>query len=397
MRTALTVALLFGLLAADDPTYHLAIGDPARRDREVPVVLDAIVTGATGAVVTPRTLVEHLQDTSILLIGETHTSTESHRVQFQTIEALHAAGRTVIVGLEMFPYTEQPSLDAWTDGTWRDGDFVTKARWYEHWGYHWGYYEDIFRFARAAGLPMVALNAPRDVVSAVRRQGLDGLPPDQAKHLPPSVDVDSAEHLMLFKASFEEGDSLHGGMTDEAWKSMLAAQATWDAAMGWRAVRALERANASNAIVVVLVGSGHVAYGLGIERQARRWFDGEIRSIIPVPVADDDGPVSSVRGSYADFVWGVAYEPAPRHPSLGISTTAAGEGRKVIAVEPDSPAGSAGVLVGDIVLEVDGLTIDDRESLNQAVAACDWGDVPVLTLDREGRQLTLDVPLRRER
>ena len=42
--------------------------------------------------------------------------------------------------------------------------------------------------------------------------------------------------------------------------------------------------------MVVLVGSGHVAYGLGIERQARAWFDGAVSSVIAVPLADDKGP-----------------------------------------------------------------------------------------------------------
>ena len=43
--------------------------------------------------------------------------------------------------------------------------------------------------------------------------------------------------------------------------------------MAWNAVKALERlGDDPNAAVVVLVGSGHVAYGLGIERQARTYL-----------------------------------------------------------------------------------------------------------------------------
>ena len=44
----------------------------------------------------------------------------------------------------------------------------------------------------------------------------------------------------------------------------------------------------TGAIVVVLVGSGHVAYGLGIERQARRWFDGEVSTLIPLAIRQGD-------------------------------------------------------------------------------------------------------------
>ena len=100
---------------------------------------------------------------------------------------------------------------------------------------------------------------------------------------PAHVDVDSAEHLAYFKAAMSEGGATHPGMSDEALKGMLAAQATWDAAMGWNAVAALKKSNDPSAIMVVLVGSGHVAYGLGIERQARQFFDGSIATLVPVP------------------------------------------------------------------------------------------------------------------
>ena len=148
------------------------------------------------------------------------------------------------------------------------------------------------------------------------------------------MDVDSAEHLAFFKAALSEGGTTHPGMSDDALKGMLAAQATWDATMGWNAVEALKRSGDASAIMVVLVGGGHVAYGLGIERQARRFFDGGIATLVPVPTMDSDGaPVTSVRASYADFIYGVAGERDAAYPTLGISTTPGQGGRTVIDVE----------------------------------------------------------------
>ena len=139
-------------------------------------------------------------------------------------------------------------------------------------------------------MKFVAANAPREVVTAVRQKGLSSLPADQAAHLPPSIDAGSDEHMTFFKASFDDGDAMHGGMTDAAWKGMLAAQATWDGAMAWNAVKAFEQvASDPQSVVVVLVGSGHVAYGLGIERQARAYFHEPIASVIGMPIADEHG------------------------------------------------------------------------------------------------------------
>ena len=118
-----------------------------------------------------------------------------------------------------------------------------------------------------------------------------------------------------------DGDNAHPGMSDEALKGMLAAQSTWDATMGWNAVKALKASDDPKAIMVVLVGSGHVAYGVGIERQARRWIDGAVTTLVPVPVEDDKGvPITHARASYADIVYGVAGERESAYPSLGVST-----------------------------------------------------------------------------
>jgi hypothetical protein len=61
------------------------------------------------------------------------------------------------------------------------------------------------------------------------------------------------------------------------------------------------------AILVVFAGAGHVAYGLGIQRQVARLFSGRIAALVPVAVRDEKNrPVRAVRASYADFIWGVA-------------------------------------------------------------------------------------------
>ena len=401
MRLALAAALLLTWADtgwAKDPVYRLSIGDPARKDRDAAVTLDAITDTATGETIGPAELGARLAKARLVLVGETHTSVESHRVELQVIKALAEAGRHVTIALEMFPYPSQPALDVWNQGTQSEADFLASSHWYDAWGYHWGYYRDIFLFAREHRFPVVAVNAPRDVVAAVRQKGLASLPADQSAHFPPKIDVSSADHMTFFKASFDEGDAMHGGMTDAAWTSMLSAQATWDGTMAWNAVKALERVGDDpKAAVIVLVGSGHVAYGLGIERQARTYFAGPIASVIAMPIADDKGAATpSVRASYANFIWGVAREADSYWPSLGASTRAAENGRRaIIDVEKDTPASAAGLQIGDVIASIDGTTIDNREMLNRVLAGYCWGDTPLFVVSRAGADVRVTVPLRR--
>ena len=326
---------------------------------------------------------------------------EAHRVQARVVEALVAARRRVRIGLEMYPYTEQRFLDQWGDNRLTERGFLRLSRWYENWGYNWLYYRDIFLFARDRRIPMFAVNTPREVVSAIRKKGLANLTPEEAAHIPKEIDVDNADHMTFFRASFEDAEGpVHGsGMPEEMWKNMLSAQATWDATMGYNSVQSLRKDASPDSIMVVLVGSGHVAYGLGIERQARKWFDGPIATLIPVPVTNrKTGPVKSVRASYADFVWGVPEEADSLYPTLGISM-AVGQGeasRRVIMVQKDSVAEQAGFRVGDTLVSMDDVPLADKETYNRFLAGKRWGDTAAFVVRRGDETVTLKAVFRRK-
>jgi uncharacterized iron-regulated protein len=398
------VALAFAALLAPglcraeaDDVLRLPIGDPARRDRTVPVALDSITDASTGAAITPAELPKQLAGARLLLVGEEHTSMDSHRVELAVLEALHRSGRKVTIALEMFPYTEQKALDDWSGGRLSEDEFLAAGRWYKNWGYSWLYYRDVFLFARDRRLPMVAVNAPRDVVSAVRKKGFQGLTPEESAHIPSRIDTDSPEHLRLFKASFDD-DSFHAGMDEEAWKAMLAAQCTWDATMAFHAVKPLARDADPKAIVVLLAGAGHVQYGLGIERQVRTQSPVAVASLIPVAVRDEKGaPVETVQASYANFVWGVPAATDPLYPELGVSTRPrlGDELLEVIHVEKDSPAARAGLKEKDILVSLDGAALPDRETLARLIAGKRWGDTAAFVVRRDGESVTVTVPLRR--
>lgn len=402
-RLAAFLTLAMGLAApafASDKLLHLAIGDPARKDKVAPVVLDGITDTRTGEVITPGELAARISSTRLLLVGEEHTSVEFHRVQLRVLQELIKSGRHVLIGLEMFPYTEQRFLDRWCDGVVTEDAFLKEARWYENWGYNWLYYRDIFQLARDHKVRMFAVNTPREVVSAIRKKGLANLTPEEAAHIPKDIDVDNADHLTFFKTTFEgEQGPVHGADMPEAMlKNMLSAQATWDATMGYNGVQALKQSGDPKAIMVILVGSGHVAYGLGIERQAKKWFDGPIASIIPVSVGTpSSGIVKDTQASYANYTWGIADEIDSAYPTLGTST-AVGQGetaRRVIIVQPGSAAARAGVKVGDVMESFDGVALAEKETLNRLVSGKRWGDSAVLVVKRGEEKVSLPVVFRR--
>jgi C-terminal processing protease CtpA/Prc len=65
----------------------------------------------------------------------------------------------------------------------------------------------------------------------------------------------------------------------------------------------------------------------------------------------------------------------------------------VSSVDPDGPAGKAGMKAGDVVLKLDAQAIQDGDDLRDAVAAAEGGQQVTVTVQRDGRPLDLKVTL----
>ncbi len=388
-------------LFAIEKSLTMEIGDPARKDKKAKLVLDAITDTRTGDLLSPAETAARLADKRLVLVGESHTDINFHRAQLRIIEELHKAGRKVLLGLEMFPYTKQEFLTAWSNGEYTENEFLDAAEWYEAWGYHWNYYREIFVFARDNGIPVYGLNTPREIIAAVRKKGLDELTEEEKSQMPPGVDVDNDEHYALFKSYFDENEDFHASMTEEQWRGMFAAQCAWDATFANNAKKVLDQHTDPNSVLVVLVGSGHTTYDLGIQRQMAQWAEVPTATVIPIPIVieEDDGLITEVQASYADYIWGMPPTIDPIYPSLGLSTRSAGEDdekRTVIFIAEDSVAEQAGFQMGDLLLEVDGRPLSDRASFSEILAGMSWGDRAVVKVKRGEAEVDLEVVFRRE-
>ncbi len=393
---ALSLVSSYPMFAADG-TWNLAIGDASRKERSVRPLLDTVIDLRSGDSLTPTGLAGRLKGVRLLFVGESHTEIEIHRLQLRVIQELKRAGRRVHVGLEMYPYTDQGFLDEWNAGGLTEEAFVKKSRWYKSWGYHWDYYREIFLFAKANGIPLHGVNTPREVVSAVRKKGFKDLTPEEAAHIPSRIDTESAEGKRLFSANFGPEDSMHGTMTPEQLEGMYRAQCTWDATMAFNAVQALKADPDSAAIMVVLIGSGHVVYGLGAERQAKTWFDGKTATLVPVPIQDEKGKPIVARASIGDFIWGVPRPTDPIYPVLGISTREAKDPERlvVIAAEKEGVGSAAGFREGDEIVTMDDGPVPTKEAMALRMSEKRWADAAFFKVRRGGETIALTAYFRR--
>jgi uncharacterized iron-regulated protein len=352
-----------------EPILTLEIGDPKLKDKVMEAAPGSILAGRTGLAVAFERMVQEMMGSRIVHVGETHDAMAMHEIQFEVVRALYAKDRHLAIGMEMVPVTLQEALNKWTAGILTKEEFLREIRWYVTWNFNFGYYEKLFDFAREHRLPIYALNAPREVITKIRMRGWDALSDEEKAFFPGPPDVSNADHRTLIRTIFESEDipeAMKGPGLDKMFEGLYRGQSAWDEVMGWNAVRA---AGAEGRRVVVLVGSGHLLYNLGLNRRAYERSKLPFKTVIAVEVPEGAKTVAVSR-AIADYVFGLPAEKEKAFPNAGLPLKKV-EGLENLVVDPkptDGVAGRSGFEKGDVILSVDGLAYTDVNELRMALA-----------------------------
>ncbi len=239
----------------------------------------AWVDGKTGAALSFNDVVVRLKAHSVVMVGEQHDQSTHHEVQRRVVEALASPG--LVVGLEMLTWDKQGALDRFNAGDVDVAGLGAAVDWKVAWGFPLALYAPIFSTGHAGGGRFVALNAPRDLVRALRTKGYDGLAAEQQAQLP-ELDLDDSAHRRWFESVFSSaGHPLQPAELDGFYR----AQVLWDEAMADRAAAAIVVDHAEH--VVVLAGAGHIAAGRGVPQRIERRLQVPVLTVLPLSVGAD--------------------------------------------------------------------------------------------------------------
>jgi len=301
-----------------------------------------------------------------VLLGESHDSAEHHRWQLQTLTALHARHPDLVIALEMFPRRVQAALDRWIAGELDEQAFLRESEWREVWGYDPALYLPIFHFARMNRIPLVAANVDRSVTRAVGEKGLAAVPRAERDGVGDPAPALPGYEDLLFESWRDHlpDDAAHGSLvrterTDRnqpEFRRFLESQLVWDRAIAEGMSEAAARH--PGAVVVGLMGSGHVVHGWGVSHQLQALGRPAPLSLLPF---ERDGDCAQIAGGakekLADAVFGVATPPrvpAPARPRLGITLEPAARGVGIAEVANGSIAKRAGLEKGDVIVVIAG-------------------------------------------
>lgn len=257
----------------------------------------AFIDGRTGASLTYDDVVKRMRAAQVVLVGEQHDQATHHALQARVVSSL-GDEPNLAIGLEMVPWSLQAPLERYAKGEIDADGLAGALSWQETWGYDFELYRPIFAAGKAKGARFVALNAPKEVVRAVAKGGVDSLPEGERGEVP-ELDLTDDKHKQGIFEIFRNHHppTGHGGM-EKAFERFYLVQVLWDESMADRAARALDDGAQK---VVVLAGNGHVAGYRGIpNRIARRKPAARIFTLVPITLDEGEDAEAIVKGAVID-------------------------------------------------------------------------------------------------
>ena len=385
MILMLSVIMVFA--DEEEDILLLKIGDNNLREKTMTVFPDKIFAAKSGKSVSFAEMIQEMAQSRLVYVGETHNSLTMHQIQAKIIQGLYEQDRHLSVGLEMYPVTQQEALRKWNLGILSEEEFIRDGRWYVNWNFNFGFYQSIFRVVKKNAIPLYALNVPRDIITKVRMKGWKTLS-EEEKGLIPEPDLTHQDHRTLIRTIFASSDlppQMKGKGMEMAFEGLYRAQTAWDETMAHYALEAL---NKEEGKIVVLAGSGHLLYNLGINLRAYNKSRMPFKTVVCVVIPKRKKSVE-VSCSLADYVWGLPEEVRPVYPSIGLRFKKF-EGLENLVIERDPIDGvtkGADFKKGDVLLSVDGKKHVDINELRIYLARFTWGDQVAFQLLRDAQQI----------
>ena len=318
-----------------------------------------------------------------ILIGERHDRLDHHVNQLEVLCELHARGVSLAVGFEAFHQPFQPDLDAYVAGEIDLAQLLERTEYYTRWRFDHRLYTPLFRFARNNRLPMVALNVPREVTRRLGDAGFGAVGKADSAFFPHGLREPPDTYRERNRTIFSQHRTSGGATEPAAFDRFVRVQWMWDEAMAQRSATFLH--THPSRTLVVIAGSGHVAYAAAIPaRMAAAWSSlghrplGVARVLQGARRHDGHGGIVATHNAavpVAHDIWltgpAMALPPMGR---LGVFLDSGGTDVSVSSLAAESSAGDAGIKPGDRLVSIAGTGVKSFTEVKLVLAKYRPGD-----------------------
>ena len=340
-------------------------------------------------------LLDNLDMTRVIFLGEVHDQIEHHQIQLKILQGLIEKGKNVVVAMEMFERPQQPILDRWSQGLLTEEEFLKETRWEANWGIDYNLYKGILDEIRNRHLKVLGLNAQRDLVRKVAQNGIERLSLEDRKGLP-EMDLTDQLHRAYIASIYKS----HQGGSAKDSEYFYQAQCLWDEAMAETLSEFLKSPGGEGKTLLAFAGNGHLVFDFGIPKRFYR------RTLIPYKTIvlkewkkklDEELTFTETPLTLANFLW-ITKPTPPEKKRVRIGIILKGKedlkGLWIERVIPGSPAEKAGLLPRDQLIAVERIEIREVKEIHHALAEKGWGEDITLTIIREGmkKEITVTLP-----
>ncbi len=388
----LFLMIIGNTLPADSQEDILPLGPSKYKFIIDKIEKDQIIQTTTGKVVTLEDIINQNMNTDVFIIGEAHDNFQCHTFQRDFIETLYKKYPKIIVGFEFFWREDNEVLEQWRYSQITEGELINKTGWYKRGGQNYGYTRIIMDIIKKYKIKVIGLNVPRSILRTVSRKGFDELSEDEKK-LFPTLHIPNPEHEYFIKSIF----GTFAVQVPLWFKNIYTAQKCWDVIMAESMRQTLAEKKYSGYKGVIIAGSNHVAYKLGIPFRYRKADQKtKITTIVPIllpeekkeekkeeeeevhpmmqMMAESLNPAAIFSRGIADYVFS-AIQPEYYHfPVIGFTVELKDEKLMVTRVAKKSLAEKNGIRKGDQVTAVDGVDVTTLEQLRLLIAQKKWDD-----------------------
>lgn len=161
-----------------------------------------------------------LKGYDVIFFGELHNHPAIHLAQMELFARLNRHNPQITLSLEQFERDTQPLLDQYLAREIGENFLAEQAR---AWDNYRSSYRPLIEFARDRQLPVIAANAPKQMVVCVGRKGLkvlDKYPTDQRKHVAQNIDLSDGPYRQKF-FDFMSKDSPHKTPSDKTSQKIM--------------------------------------------------------------------------------------------------------------------------------------------------------------------------------
>ncbi|NRA76474.1 MAG: ChaN family lipoprotein [Planctomycetes bacterium] len=215
----------------------------------------------SGKLASLEQMIADLSTREVVILGETHLDDVTHRCELAVVAGIHAAGRDVVISMEMFGRDRQSVVNDYLSGVIDEDAFLEQSN---PWNNYETGYRPILEWAKQQGVPVIAANVPASVWRKVAfGGGLTALDESTRATIAEKLLANTERYWQRYDRTVRGHGHVSPGATVE--DRLEKVQSLWDNTMGESVVRALEQFPGS--VVVHINGGFHSLERDGAARQ----------------------------------------------------------------------------------------------------------------------------------